>query len=71
MEAAEEAAGATHVVADGLVRRLLGGIEGGDALKECVLTSGDVLIEDAVTHPEPVVFVIMVVKEDGKDLVRE
>ena len=71
MEAAEEATGATHIVADGLVRRLLEFVEGGDALKECILASGVVFLEDAAPHPESVVFVKGDVEEDGEDLFHE
>ena len=65
MEAAEEATGATHIVADGLVRRLLEFVEGGDALKECILASGVVFIKDAAPNTEPVAFIQFFLEEYG------
>ena len=65
MEAAEEATGATHIVADGLVRRLLEFVEGGDALKECILASGVVFIKDAAPNTEPVSFIHNFLEEYG------
>ena len=64
-------AGATHIVADGLFCRLLKGLEGVDAFKECILATRVVFIEDVAPHPEPILFVHGVVEEYGKKIVRE
>ena len=37
VEATEEAEGATRIVNNGLARRLLEGVKGGDSLEECIL----------------------------------
>ena len=61
MEADEEAGGATHIVADGLVLGLLQGVESRDSLKEHVLASRVVFFEDRYPHLEPIAFICRVV----------
>ena len=57
VEAPEEAAGATHIVADGPVLVLLQGVERGDSLEESVLASRVVFFEDTSPHLGPIEFI--------------
>ena len=61
MEAAEEAAGATHIVAGELVLDFLQGVESRDADKERILAFGVVFIEEKAPHIEPFTFIHRVV----------
>ena len=63
MEAAEEEARATYACDDGIVHRLIEGVEGGDALEEVIIALRIVFLEDATPHTEPVAFVRRVMKE--------
>ena len=56
VEVAEEATGATHIVADGLILGLLQGVDSGDALKERVLASVVLFFKDMAPHIQPVTF---------------
>ena len=44
-------------------------VQSRDALRYRILSSGVVLLEDTVLHPEPVAFVRGVVQEDAEDFV--
>ena len=69
MEPAEQAAGSAHVGADGLAVDMLKCVQSEDALKQRVFSSGVVLFEDTLPHPESIEFLGMVVQEDDEDLV--
>ena len=57
MEATEEAAGATHIVADVIVLGLIQDVESRYTLEERVFASGVIFFEDTSPHLEPVAFV--------------
>ena len=69
MDPAEWAAGLAHIGADGIVVALLEGVQSGGAIKQRVLSSRVILLEDTKPNPETVVFVCRVLQEYAEDLV--
>ena len=57
MEAAEEAEGETHMVADRIVLGFIQGVESVDSLQERFLASGVIFFEDTDPHLESIKFV--------------